>query len=153
LGNGDESSPLKSVAHMASVQVIKLTGLTLDIDITQWRRQAKDPSFEVWRNHGFSTAWGSIMVFDVQRDGKHKLPEGTRYIRLLRLNARDRPKMPWVLVQNRPHQVLKPISTTNESGSSAETEFSSAIDWISRSDGPSEMETDSALLVLGITPP
>ncbi|KAF5599872.1 heterokaryon incompatibility (HET) domain-containing protein [Fusarium pseudoanthophilum] len=156
--NGNESSPLGSVADMAGIRVIKLSGLALDVDVTQWRRQVKDPSFELWRNHDFSTARGSItfhmgMVFDVQRDGKHSLPEGTRYIRLLRLNARDRPKMPWVLVQNRPHQVLKPISTINERGPSAETEFSSAIDWISRSDGPGEMETDSALLVVEITPP
>ncbi|KAF5633851.1 heterokaryon incompatibility (HET) domain protein [Fusarium tjaetaba] len=158
LGSGDGSSPSNSVADMASVRVIKLSGLALDIDITQWRRQVIDPSIEVWRNHDFSTARGSItfhigMVFDVQQDGKHNLPEGTRYIRLLRLNARDRPKIPRALVQNRPHQVLKPNSNTNESGSSEETQFSSAIDWISRSDGPGEMETDSALLVLGITPP
>ncbi|KLO81199.1 Uncharacterized protein LW93_4773 [Fusarium fujikuroi] len=101
-------------------------------------------------------------MFDDQRDGKPNLPEGTRYIRLLRLNPRDRPKMPWVLVQNRSHQVLKPkatlndssqlVSTTNEGEPRAETGFSSAIDWISRSDGPGEMEADSGLLVVGITP-
>ncbi|KAF5659791.1 heterokaryon incompatibility 6 OR allele [Fusarium circinatum] len=168
LGNGDEASPLNSIAHMANVRVIKLSGLALDIDITQWtRRKVNDPSLEVWRNHDFSTARGSIsshieMVVDGQPDGKYDFPEGTRYIRLLRLNSRDRPKLPWVLVQNRSHQVLKPqatlngsnqfVSTTNESGPSTETEFSSAIDWISRSDGPVEMETDSALLVVGITP-
>ncbi|KAF5707952.1 heterokaryon incompatibility 6 OR allele [Fusarium mundagurra] len=169
LDNGDEGSPLNSVGDMANVRVIKLSGLALDIDITEWSRcQGKDPSLDVWRNHNFSTARGSIsfhmgMVFDVQRDGKRTLPEATRYIRLLRLNARDRPKIPWVLVQNRSHQVLKPqatlngnsqfVITTNESGPSAETEFSSAIDWISRSDGPAEMESDSALLIVGINPP
>ncbi|KAI7762943.1 hypothetical protein LZL87_013434 [Fusarium oxysporum] len=169
LANSDENSPPDSFADIANVRVLKLSGLALDIDITKWdRRQGKDPASEVWRNPDFSTARGSItfhigMVIDDQRDGKHNLPEGIRYIRLLRLNPRDRPKMPWVLVQNRSHQVLKPqatpndssqlFPTTNESGLRAETEFSSALDWISRSDGPGEMEADSALLVVGITPP
>lgn len=168
LDNGNESSPSNSVADMANIRVLKISGLALDIDITRWsRRLGNDLSSEVWRNPDFSTARGSItfhigMMFDDQRDGKPKLPEGTRYIRLLRLNPRDRPKMPWVLVQNRSHQVLKPkatlnrsiqlVSTTNGSEPRAETEFSSAIDWISRSDGPGEMEADSGLLVVGITP-
>ncbi|RFN48955.1 heterokaryon incompatibility protein (het) domain-containing protein [Fusarium flagelliforme] len=168
LDNSDRNSPLRSVAELSTVRVLKLSGLALDIDITKWcRRQGMYPSLEVWRNPNFSTARGSIsfhigMVVDDQHDGRFNLPEGTRYIRLLRLNPRDRPKMPWSLIRNKPYQVLKPqatlndssqlVLTTNENGPRAETEFSSALDWISRSDGLDEIEADSALLVVGVTP-
>lgn len=167
--NCDKSPPLSSVADISTVRVLKLSGLALDIDITKWcRRQGRYPSLEVWRNPNFSTARGSIsfhigMVVDDQQDGRFNLPEGARYIRLLRLNPRDRPKMPWSLIRNESHQVLKPQATlndssqlaltTNENGSRAETQFSSALDWISRSDGFDEIEADSALLVVGVTPP
>ncbi|KAF5585637.1 heterokaryon incompatibility 6 OR allele [Fusarium pseudocircinatum] len=129
----------------------------------------KGPSVEgVWRNPDFSTARGSIsfhmrMVVDDQRDGKFSLPEGTQYIRLLRLNPKDRPRIPRALDWDRPHQVLKSqatlhdssqhVVTTDESGPRAETEFSSALDWISRSDRLDDVEADSALLVVGVTPP
>ncbi|KAF5556832.1 heterokaryon incompatibility (HET) domain-containing protein [Fusarium phyllophilum] len=159
---------LISAADMSNARVLKLSGLALDIDITKWsRRQGKYPPLEVWRNPNFSTARGSIsfhigMVVDDQRDGKFNLPEGTRYIRLLRLNPKDRPRMPWALTWNRPHHVLKPQPTpndssqlvlTSENGPTAETEFSSAIDWISRTDSLDEIEPDSALLVVGVAPP
>ncbi|KAF5679751.1 heterokaryon incompatibility (HET) domain-containing protein [Fusarium denticulatum] len=166
--NSDEAKT--SVANMATVRVLKLSGLALDIDITMWDRcRAKGPSVEgVWRNPDFSTARGSIsfhmrMVVDDQRDGKCNLPEGTQYLRLLRLNPKDRPRMPRALDWDRPHQILKPqatlhdsrqhVVTTDQSGPRAETEFSSALDWISRSDRLDDIEADSALLVVGVTPP
>jgi hypothetical protein len=79
LDDSDRCSPLSSVADMAIVRVLKLSGLALHIDITKWyRRQGMYPSLEVWRNPNFSTARGSIsfhigMVVDDQRDGKFNL--------------------------------------------------------------------------------
>jgi len=71
--------------------------------------------------------------------------------------------MPWSLIRNKSYQVLKPqatpndssqlVFTTSENGPRAETEFSSALDWISRSDGFGEIKADSALLIVGVTPP
>lgn len=159
---------------IGDLTVLRLRALTLDIDITQWRdrHQSRHPPLEIWRIYNFPTVRGPIsfhlgIVADQQKNDRGTFPEGTIDVRLIRLNKRDRPKMPWLLVRGEPAQTCPPAQSSDASDSegsrwsasgstSKETPFSSCLEWVAPDkDGPfyGDFEPDACVLIVQVRNP
>ncbi|KAK3385299.1 heterokaryon incompatibility protein-domain-containing protein [Podospora didyma] len=148
-GNGSST-----LTDAASPSIIRIRGLALDINITQWQnRRHLANALTLWEKHDFPTARGNItfnlgMVADGSTDDdNHGFPEGTTTIRLLHVSHLDghKPKLPLLWIGNNPAQRIAPSP-------SGETELSSKIDWVEPDATPNNnclgLEPDIALLIV-----
>jgi hypothetical protein len=150
--------------------LLRIWTLALDIDITQWddRRQSQYPPLEIWKTNKFPTARGVIsfhlgIVSDRRKKNRRAFPEGTKMVRLIRLNKNDRPKVPWVQVRGESARILSPVNSdfandgeispclVKDLNTKKETRFSLGLDWVNPEEGAAfsnALEPDACLLIV-----
>ncbi|KAF9891816.1 hypothetical protein FE257_003300 [Aspergillus nanangensis] len=164
-----EGLSFDDIGHCPSrLKRLQIQSLALDINITHWcdRHRSDWPPLEIWKNYSFPSARGPInfhlgIVTDNQEEGYNVFPKDIDKVRLLRLNKRDRPKLPWAVVRGELVQTISPTHPRDNSGKTLsqqilmETPLSSTLTWTgSGNSGPlkyNEFEPDACLLIIEAT--
>jgi hypothetical protein len=150
--------------------LLQIRAPALDVDITQWddRRQSEYPPSEIWRAKSYPTARGVIsfrlgIMPDKRENSRSAFPEGTKEIRLTRLNKQDRPKVPLVQVRGEQARTISTVKSSlpkdgevspllvKSSLTKIETPFLSGLDWVDPGEGAefqNDLQPDACLLIV-----
>ena len=133
----NKTDPFLPTPQSTPPKVVKIHGLSLDIDTTQWppsQRRNLAHAMYLWDNKAFPTPARGAITFNLvvipdllPTNGNHGFPLGTTKIRLLHVGNSDalKPKMPLLLTRGENARRISP--GTVEQG---ETEYSKDIDWV-----------------------